>query len=405
MSTNRVDPAREAMPLPWAQFRRFLILFHVVFILGLVFSLVLRWRRPGFTWGVADYWLVALVGLQVALYLLFFVFLWKVPTVVNWWLAYFAAGYGIWLVEWQLEAGLQWTAWAYLGQMFGVLRPRLSIPISLVVFAVFFGKVFGLRPASGWELAGAVSLAVTVSALGLFLNRLTVTSIERGELIRELEAAKGQLELAREKDAELAALRERERLARDLHDSLGHGLVTLTVQLEAVQRLVTVDPIRAAAMIDGMKELTRTSMEEVRRSLAGLRAPGLGERPLRSALEELCRDTGKEGLRVECRLGAGSDRLTPAVGETLWRVAQEGLHNVVRHARARTAEVSLELQPAEAVLAVSDDGVGLPPDVQGREGHYGLRGLRERVEGLGGRLAIASGSSGTRLEARLPLVS
>lgn len=405
MSTQPSNGSGEAMPLPGAQFKRFLALFHTIFVLGVIFSLILRWRRDSFLWQANEAWLIALVVLQLGLYFLFFVFQWKPPTAVGWWLAYFALSFSIWYAEWSFEPGLQWTAWAYLGQMFGVLRPRISVPIGTVIFGLYFARAFAGRTLNIWEVLAAVSLMTTVTGLGLFLHRLTITSSERAELIRELELAKQELERAREKDIELAALRERERLARDLHDSLGHGLVTLTVQLEAAQRLYPLDPAKASAMLDGMKELTRTSMEELRRALAGLRAPGLGDQPLLSALQGLCQEAGKENLMVTCTIAPGTEKLTPAVCESLWRVAQEGLHNVAKHAAARAASLSLTLDPGEVVLLVADNGRGISVADLDRPGHYGLRGLRERVEGLGGRFSIGSNGTGTRLEARLPLVA
>jgi signal transduction histidine kinase len=94
------------------------------------------------------------------------------------------------------------------------------------------------------------------------------------------------------------------------------------------------------------------------------------------------------------------------VAEVLWRVAQEGLTNAGRHAQARHVVVSLNFQPKEAILRVSDDGVGLPPGSEDKPGHYGLRGLRERVEGLGGTFTLAKPEGGGgAIEARLPLIA
>jgi signal transduction histidine kinase len=242
-------------------------------------------------------------------------------------------------------------------------------------------------------------------AIGLFIHQISTTSAERAQLILELEAAKQELEAARQRDAELAALRERERLARDLHDNLGHALVTLTVQLEAVQRLSSVDPPRAAALIEEMKSLSRSSMETLRRSLANLRAPGLGELPLTQAVQELVADIAKRtGLRVEIQLADETDRLQPAVAEVVWRVAQEALTNVEKHARAHRAALTVTLEPQLAVVQVTDDGVGLSVDAERQPGHFGLRGLRERVEGLGGTLQLSqTGNRGSQIEARLPV--
>jgi signal transduction histidine kinase len=195
-------------------------------------------------------------------------------------------------------------------------------------------------------------------------------------------------------------------MARDLHDSLGHSLVTVTVQLEAAQRLLPTDPARAAALVTDMQKLTRAAMEDLRRSLANLRAHGLGDRPLAGTLRLLGEEIAKRsGLNIECHLGDHTDRLPPAVAEVLWRVAQEGLTNVEKHARARHARVSLSLEPTEVRLQVSDNGVGLRPDAEETPGHYGLRGMRERVEGLGGTFTVApAGSQGTLIEVRIPVI-
>ena len=185
-------------------------------------------------------------------------------------------------------------------------------------------------------------MAVTTTALGLFIHGLTVTSSERAKLIKQLEAAQKELELSHERDTELAALRERERLARELHDSLGHGLVTLTVQLEAAQRLYHVDPQQASMLMDEMKQLSRTTMEQLRRSLSGLRTSGLGDQPLGPALEKLCSESERNGgLKAHCTVAEGTKRLTPSVAEALWRVAQEGLRNAERHAQAKVVGIGV----------------------------------------------------------------
>ena len=111
-------------------------------------------------------------------------------------------------------------------------------------------------------------------------------------------------------------------------------------------------------------------------------------------------------MTVDCRVAEGADALPPVVEEVLWRVVQEGLTNVEKHAHAQHVEVNLALQPKEVVLRVTDDGAGLPSGAEDKPGHYGLRGLRERVEGLGGAFTVApAGSSGTAIEAHIPVIA
>ena len=156
-----------------------------------------------------------------------------------------------------------------------------------------------------------------------------------------------------------------------------------------------------------MKTLSRSSTEALRRSLANLRASGLGDKSLTQAIQSLCADAGRRtGLIIDCQIAPGADALPPAVAEALWHVAQEGLTNVEKHAQAHHVGVSLGLEPQLAVLRVSDDGGGLPPDAEGRPGHYGLRGLRERVEGVGGTLLLTTAQpKGAVVEARVRLIA
>src|SRR5262252_6076948 len=297
----------------------------------------------------------------------------------------------------------------YLGQMYFFVPLRLAIPVTLVVLGLFFGL------SSGWDVSRLprdmvvhTSILWTVCAIVFSYARyVSHTSSERAGLIAELQAAQRTLEVTRQRDAELAALRERERLARDLHDSLGHALVALSVQLEAVQRLYAVDPARASAQVDAMKDLTRASMAELRRALEGLRAPGLGDRSLQQALHALSHEVGaRAGMEICCQVAEGTDALGPAVSEALWRMAQEALTNVEKHAHARHAQVYVEMAPHAVTMHVSDDGRGLSPDAASRSGHYGLRGMRERLEGLGGTLTLHSnGQRGALVEARLPIIA
>jgi len=161
-------------------------------------------------------------------------------------------------------------------------------------------------------------------------------------------------------------------------------------------------------------------MEQLRRSLAGLRMPGLGDRVLGPALSELCSEVSRRtGLQVSCQIAEEVGTVAPAVAEVLWRGAYEALANAEKHAQAKTVQIGIHLEARDAngqnpgqilngswvLLKVTDNGVGLPAGAENKPGHYGLRGLRERIEGVGGTLSLLPGNpSGTVLEAHIPIV-
>ena len=321
---------------------------------------------------------------------------------------YFVGGVCMWGLACWLNPFTWWLGFTYFGQMFGLLPLQAVMPgTAIVTFLIALIT-------SDWNLRqiplGAV-IGFTFQWLGgmtifLFIYGIIRTSRERAKLITKLEFAQKELELAHQRDTELATLQERERLARDLHDSLGHALVAMSIQLEAIQRLYKVDPNKASAQVDELKDLTRASMDDLRRSLAGLRAPGLGERRLSEALQTLSVDTGQRAhLEIKCHVAEGANQLSPTQAETLWRVAQEALANIERHAAARIVELQLVIESNSARLSIKDDGLGLPSDAEKQPGHYGLRGMRERVEGLGGELTfISNGPGGTCVNVKLPIL-
>ena len=400
--------SNDRFPLPTKKYRWYVLFFHALTLGSLAGALAwILWNgRHDLGWPqiVASVLLLAQIGIYLGL--MIFGQQWPMPR--NRLLLYFAVNLAMWLVEYWLVPEVYWLVFAYLGQMFGLLPARFAIFATLFVSGILFAGNAGWGSAESNTalLLGTLAMWAMLVVFMLYMNHLAQTSQERGELIAELQAAKAELEVAQQREAELAVLRERERLARDLHDSLGHTLVALSVQLEAIQRLYRVDPDQASAQVDEMKALTRSSMDALRRSLAGLRNPGLGDSALRPALQALCVEFGERtGTDVACQIDKATDQLRPALAEALWRVTQEALTNVEKHAQARRVGVTLSCEPSSVLLEVTDDGVGLPPGAATSPNRFGLRGMRERVEGLGGALTLSGTENGTVVQACLPIIT
>jgi two-component system NarL family sensor kinase len=205
-----------------------------------------------------------------------------------------------------------------------------------------------------------------------------------------------------ERSAEVGAVEERNRLAREIHDTLAQGLTAVSLQLESADALLEAeaDPARVRKMVQQALALTRANLEEARRSVLDLRAAPLAGRTLVEALALLAEEAS---LPVDLLVTGGSQPLPPRVETGVYRLAQEAINNACRHAQASRIVVQLVATPQLVTLTVEDDGRGFDlADVSGSR--FGLVGLNERVRLLNGRFHIESTpGKGTRIEAELPL--
>lgn len=225
---------------------------------------------------------------------------------------------------------------------------------------------------------------------------------ERAEgLLAELEEAHRRLREYAQRVEELAVAEERNRLAREIHDSLGHHLTVASVQLEAARGLLTVNPARARAQMDKAQRSVKEALREVRRSVRALRPGELEREPLAQSLRALIEEfQATTALPVEFEVEGEERRLSPAVELTLYRAAQEALTNVQKHAHASQVELALRFAPHEVGLTVADNGVGCSELSEG----FGLKGLRERAELLGGSLTAGNrDEGGFELKVTVPL--
>lgn len=229
-----------------------------------------------------------------------------------------------------------------------------------------------------------------------------------------LSAISGQVGLAVEnarlyrRSRQAAILDERNRVAREIHDSLAQGLIGIIVQLEAVDRLTQRRPEQAVKALLRALNLARHSLQEARRSVWGLRPRTLEDQTLAEAIGNhitTVQETGSLVLRFST---SGEERaLSPDVETNLFRITQEALNNVQRHAQAHNAHVHLSFEGEQVRLVVQDDGIGLlpanlsaPPN---GDGGFGLIGMQERASLLGGEMHVSSvPAEGTQVEVIVP---
>jgi signal transduction histidine kinase len=202
-----------------------------------------------------------------------------------------------------------------------------------------------------------------------------------------------------------AILAERNRIAREIHDTLAQGFVGVSVQLELTAHLLAQSQLlEARQQVDRTRDLVREGIADARRSIWDLRATG-AQATLPARLTHLVEQTSTANLKTETNIGGTYRALPPSIENEVLRIAQEALANVVRHSRATRATVDLRYHPDELALIVTDNGVGFQatdPTLPAK-GHFGLQGMRERAAQITGSLTVDSSQSGTRVTLHLPL--
>jgi len=288
------------------------------------------------------------------------------------------------------------TAWQYafryvLGFSIGTMFLDMLI-IRLLVPAERVSIILDLKGIQIPLLAGIMGVLINRTivfvAVGFMVNRLMKTQREQRAA---LLSANAQLTHYATTLEHLTVSRERNRLARELHDTVAHTLSGLAVQLDAADALWETSPAEARTLLGQSLSATRDGLTETRRALQDLRAAPLEDLGLRLALETLVNASAtRSGLAAEVHLAEYNDSLAPAVEQCVYRVAQEALENVIRHADASRVTVTLACHETHAALIVQDDGHGFDPAGAAQDDHLGLRGMQERAAMVGGKLTVES---------------
>ncbi|WP_345046273.1 sensor histidine kinase [Streptomyces rameus] len=313
----------------------------------------------------------------------------------------------VWLVLLALSSDGVWVAFPLYFLQLHLLPRRAGLAaVTATAAAAIAGfaahqHYFSAAMAIGPALGAAVAVAVVWAYQALYRE-----SEQRRRLIEELTATRADLAQAQHTAGVLA---ERERLAREIHDTLAQGLSSIQLLLRAAERALPGRPDAAGRHVDAARQAAVDNLAEARRFVAALTPPALEDTTLAGALERLCSTAGsRHRITARFRLTGDPVPLATAHEVALLRIAQSALANTVSHAHATTAEITLGYGDDHVALGVVDDGTGFdpdrPPTPDPEGGGFGLAAMRARVHSLGGALTITSTPGhGTTLTARLPL--
>ncbi|MEV2277459.1 sensor histidine kinase [Nocardiopsis sp. NPDC049922] len=321
-------------------------------------------------------------------------------------LAWLAAVTALWALLSLAAPGFVWLAFPLFFLHLHLLRGAHGVlAVAVITAAAIGGQALHAGDLTAGTVLGPMLGAVFAVAIAVGYAALYRESERRRELIDVLTRTRDELAASQRRTG---VLDERERLAREIHDTLAQGLSSIVLLLRAAENALPDAPDLATARIAEARESASANLEEARRFVRDLAPPSLAGGNLPEALRRLCERVGRsEGTACRFRLDGTPSALPPGYEVALLRAAQASLANVAAHARAATAVVTLGYLEGEVTLDVYDDGVGFDPAHTPRREDgtgFGLAGLRERVALLGGRLDVESApGQGTAIAVRLPL--
>ncbi len=298
---------------------------------------------------------------------------------------------------------------ALIGEVVGSAQRKTWVFLAVIYYIILslISYIFlnGLET-SGWWIIGTIPMTVFVIMYVSLYTRESRAREHTQNLLEELEVAHAQLAEYAAQVEELTLTTERQRMARELHDTLAQGLAGLILQLEAADsHISSQNPAKAQTIIQQAMTRARTTLADARRAIGDLRDNQNTPTDLNAAIQEEV-DRFRHSTGITCTLKlCRLPTLSPSLAENVLRAISEGLVNVARHAEASEATLEMSCDQMNLLIEIRDNGKGFDPqEVVGRSGHYGLLGLRERARQLGGLLTIESTpNEGTIVALRLPL--
>jgi signal transduction histidine kinase len=297
--------------------------------------------------------------------------------------------------------------------LFGQVFRHLSLPYGVIAVLILTGSIIYEQ----WADAGTTSSltnpiiwAFLLTALGAIILGVWITAIigqstQRRQLIEQLKATQAELAAA---ERRAGILEERQRLARDIHDTLAQGFTSIVMHLEAADQALPDDLDTLQKHLDRARETARTSLEEARRVVQALRPQSLDQRSLPDAIERTAvRWQEETGIPLTTTTTGDPVPLHPDIEVTLLRATQEALANIRKHAQATAVQVTLSYIDDVVVLDIQDNGVAFAGAAASPlSGGYGLQAMRERAEQCGGSVTLESEPGvGTTVVVSIPIYS
>ena len=303
-----------------------------------------------------------------------------------------------------ISRGAAWLALLPLASHSVTILPRWGV-------FVISGSLLGILVIQGYmitnniqEIAPSIVSLLAAIIFVVAFTQITVSEqnarLEVERLAKELSQANQQLREYAMRAEELAAAEERNRIAREIHDGLGHYLTALNMQLKASQAVFQQNPATALESLSKAQTLAQEALADVRRSVSALRADPAGKKPLPDTFREFVEENSSQELKITFQLTGQPQPISPQAELALFRTAQEGLTNIRKHSRATQASCLLEYSEKQVSLMIRDNGIGSQDAGKG----YGLLGLNERLHLLGGQVkTVSSPDEGFTLVVSLPI--
>lgn len=279
---------------------------------------------------------------------------------------------------------------------------RFLVSVGIVVT---YGVALALITGNNWEVIWSglpIFLAALISIV-VFTQMAVTEEQNRGEvekLVRELEEANQHLREYALQIEELAVTKERNRMAREIHDGLGHYLTTIYMQIQAARAVMKIDTGKAQEALSTAQTLTQDALVDVRQSVSALRDMPGDTISMQEEIEKMLKRSENMGLSANMKINGSPRPLSPQVLFTMYRTIQEGINNTCKHAHAAHLSVVIDYTRKDQVkMTIQDDGIGADQT----DGGFGLVGMRERISMLDGNVKIdTKPGNGFRLEISLP---